>query len=104
MGLLHEIPPIITNGLFTIGAAMISGMLAWRNGDKSGQEKVHANYVAAIQSASADVIAELRTVITEAKAHEAECIGKLNAVEAQISELMRDPVKIYRPGSTASME
>lgn len=115
----HDFNPIIANGLFTLGAAAVSGLLGMvtgkRKGRIEGEEKVHADYINAIQGAASDVIQELRELVSRSEAREAECVTELAAVKAkqaafdaqqaalraQIESLMSGPIASYSPGSGA---
>lgn len=119
---LTPLPPIVINGLFTIGAAAVSGAFSWlggkhegkRKGRIEGEEKVHADYINAIQGAASHVIEELRDLVSRSEAREAECVTELASVKAkqaafdaqqaalrsQIEALMSGPVASYGQGGT----
>lgn len=109
--MLYAIPAIVTQGFLAALPALVTGVLGWRGGEKLGKEKVHADYINAIQGAASSVISELRTEISNSRLHEEECVKALSGVradaeemKAKIDEWMRGPTAIYRPGSTENME
>lgn len=98
----HEIPTYLANGLFTLGAAGVSGVLSWFGGDKSGKSKVRADFVSEIERASTVVLTRVERQLEKAEAREAEClsqhqecVGTLNTMKAQIAELMSLGVPSY---------
>lgn len=100
--MIHEIPPLIVNGLFTLGAASVTGILSWFSGDKSGKDKIRADFVSEIERASTVVLTRVERQLEKAEAREAEClsqhqecVGTLAAMKAQIAELMANAVPGY---------
>lgn len=98
----HDIPPLIVNGLFTLGAAGVSGILSWWGGDRSGKSKVRADFVTEIERASTVVIKRLENLLQGAEVREAlcmaqhqECVDTLAEMKAQIGELMAGAVPGY---------
>lgn len=102
---LHGIPPVaIANGVFSIAAAVVTGILSWRGGEKTGKEKVYADYVEAIERAAKTVIDRMDKQLKRSEEHEAACVEELNTVKAQIAELMSLGIPPYRPGSTGNLD
>lgn len=111
-----DLPPVVANGLFTLGAAALTGLIGMITGKHKGriegEEKVHADYINAIQGAASHVIEELRDLVSRSEAREAECVTELGAVKdkqaayeaqqsalrAQIEALMSGPVATYNGG------
>lgn len=98
----HEIPGYLVNGLFTLGAAGVSGILSWFGGDKSGKSKVRADFVSEIERASTVVLTRVERQLEKAEAREAEClsqhqecVGALSTMQAQIAEMMAVGVPAY---------
>lgn len=88
----HEIPPNIVNGLFTLGAAGVSGILTWFGGKRSGVTKGRiegeTRFIEAVKEAASLVITGL------SEQHE-ECKAELAAVKGQIAEIMAGKIPVY---------
>ena len=108
----HDISPLITQGLFGLGGAVVTGIFGLFSGEHfgkkkgriEGEEKVHADFVHALESAASTIISELKVQIEKSQAHEAECVEKLATVEAQIARLMSLGVPPYRPDEMRNVE
>lgn len=97
--MIHDLPPIVINGLFTLGAAGVTGLLSWFGGDKSGKNKVRADFISEIERASTVVLTRVERQLEKAEAREAacvaqhqECIGALDLMKRQIEDLMASTV------------
>lgn len=104
----HELPPLIVSGMFTIGAAAVSGILTWFGGEKSGKTKGRAEFIDAVERAAALVITRLEGLLEAAEAKHADCVSQhqdcvdLNAaMKAQIAELMAGPIPAYHNNANA---
>lgn len=88
----HEIPPFIVSGLFSLGAAGVTGIFTWLGGEHTGKGKGRiegeAKFINAVKDAAAIVIEGLK------EQHE-ECRSELASVKAQIAELMAASVPGY---------
>lgn len=81
----HEIPPLIVSGLFSLGAATVTGILGLFTGERAGKTagriEGEAKFINAVKDAAAIVIEGLK------EQHE-ECRAELAKVKEQIEGLM----------------
>lgn len=73
----------------------MTGILSWFSGDRSGKNKVRADFVTEIERASTVVLTRVERQLEKAEAREAacvaqhqECVGALDLMKAQIADLM----------------
>lgn len=89
---LPPIPPVVVNGMFTMGAAAVSGLVSWwggdRGGNKRGRIEGETRFINAVHDAAALVIDGL------SQQHE-ECKAQLALVNQQIDDIMNGRVPIY---------
>lgn len=103
--MIHDLPPIVVSGLFSLGAAGVSGVLTWFGGERSGKTKGRKEFINAVESAAALVITRLETLLDGAEARERlclaqhqECTDTLAGMKLQITELMDSSVPGYEIG------
>lgn len=87
-----NLPPAAVNGMFTVGAAAVSGIFSWWGGDRGGSKRGRiegeTRFINAVHDAAALVIDGL------SQQHE-ECKAKLAEVQAQVDSIMAGNVPFY---------
>lgn len=97
-----NISPAVENGIFTMGAAAVTGILGLLSGDHSGKQKGRAEFINAVERAAELVITRLETQVIRQETQMArletmheECERTKAQLAAQVEELMTGPVAAY---------
>ena len=95
---LLQIPPIVTTGLFSLGAAAVTGLFSWLGGERSGKDR----FINAIKEAAQlaieileDRMGELRTMHQECLDRHGECENNVALLQQQIDDLLIGRVPVY---------
>lgn len=88
--LLSNLSPTAESGLFTIGAAAVTGILGALGGDRAGKVKGRAEFVNAVEKAAELVITRLETEIEKVSKMHKECEEHKTILSAQVDMLMKD--------------
>lgn len=93
--MVHDIPPLIVSGLFSLGAATVTGLLGWFGGDRSGVEKGRVQFINAVREAAELVIGELKESMQRVTDHADQCEAELAEVRQHIDDIMSGRVPLY---------
>ena len=90
--MLHNfvIPPVMQTGLFTIGAAAVTGIFSWLGGNDRGKMKGRQEFINAVERAAELVITRLESEIERMSNMHRECEESKTLLSAQIDMLMKD--------------
>lgn len=90
------ITPSIESGLFSLGAATVTGILTWLGGSKEGKAKGRAEFINAVERAAELVITRLEDQIERVSKMHRECEESKSLLAAQVEFLMKEgPLPIY---------
>ena len=97
--MIHNIinlPPSLQSGLFTLGAAAVTGVFSWLTGTGHGRIKGRAEFINAVEKAAELVITRLEGEIAKISRLHAECEESKAVLAARVDFLMKEgPIAVY---------
>lgn len=87
---LLTITPSIESGLFTLGAAMLTGIFSYLGGNDQGKQKGRKEFIDAVERAAELVITRLETEVARVARMHQECEDSRTILSAQVEMLMKD--------------
>lgn len=91
-----NLTPSLESGLFTIGAAAVTGIFTWFGGDQRGKSKGRAEFINAVEKAAELVITRLEAEIERLQEMHQECEEHKTVLSARVDFLMKEgPIAVY---------